>query len=319
VTGLADLNVLPMLGSLGRIFAEIVAGVVLGQIVEALGWTRRLGALTRPLLRLGRLPDAVHVAFATAFVSGAAASSSLVGWRDRGHLTDRQVTLGAVLNGFPNQFAHLPSQLAPMALLVGPKVTAAFFGTQIAAGLARTVAVLLWARRYAGGPGAGAVEHADGASEPRPLRRRMAQAFRNSWRTLRRVGKITLPVCAVFIVLNRLGAFDGLRDWIGALPGLDGFGPQASAVVVAQLASLVTAAGVAAELLRTQIFNERTITLTLLTGSLLALPLRTLRHSLGVYVGVFGPARGARIQLVSQGLRFGFGAASVALLALLWR
>jgi len=36
-------------------------------------------------------------------------------------------------------------------------------------------------------------------------------------------------------------------------------------------------------------------------------------------VGVFGPVRGVRIQLVGQALRFGFGTASVALLALLWR
>jgi len=39
-----------------RILAEISAGVVLGQIIEALGWTDRLGAAIRPLLAVGRLP-----------------------------------------------------------------------------------------------------------------------------------------------------------------------------------------------------------------------------------------------------------------------
>ncbi|MHB8767284.1 MAG: hypothetical protein ACYDA8_23500 [Deferrisomatales bacterium] len=308
--------------SLVKILAEIAAGVYLGQLVEALGWTGRLGRVFRPLLGLGRLPAQVGVSFATAFASGSAANSALVGWRDQGRLTERQMAVAAVLNSFPNQVNHLPSQVVPLALLVGPRVAAAYFGVQVGAGLARTAAALLWARLFPGpAPTPSSIEPPAPSVERRAVRlpAAAAAAWRSSSRTLRRVVKITLPVCALVMVLGRAGAFDGLEAWLGRWPGLAALGPQAGAVIAAHWASLLTAGAAAAELLRQGALDERSAALVLLVGSLVAMPWRTLRHSLGLYVGVFGPTRGGRILALTQGLRFLFGGLGVAALALLWR
>jgi len=67
------------------------------------------------------------------------------------------------------------------------------------------------------------------------------------------------------------------------------------------------------------VLDERAVTLVLLGGSLLAMPVRSFRHSMGVYVGVFGPVEGLRIQLVTQGLRLVFGVLGMVALALVWR
>ena len=55
---------------LGRLLVVIAVGLAVGQVIEAAGWTDKLGLLGAPLFRFARLGPHCSAAFSTAFVSG---------------------------------------------------------------------------------------------------------------------------------------------------------------------------------------------------------------------------------------------------------
>jgi hypothetical protein len=77
-----DLNIRQILARLlwplTRLMLFITIGLIIGQIIEASGWTKTLAALARPLFRFGRLGDHCGAAFTAAFFSGVTANAMLL-------------------------------------------------------------------------------------------------------------------------------------------------------------------------------------------------------------------------------------------------
>ena len=61
-----------------RTVVFISIGLLIGQIIESLGWTARLGRLAWPLINWARLPGAAGTAFTAAFISGVLANTFLL-------------------------------------------------------------------------------------------------------------------------------------------------------------------------------------------------------------------------------------------------
>lgn len=102
-----------------RMTLLISFGLFAGQIIEASGWTGRLSAIVRPLMRWGHLPDGSGASFTTAFVSGTAAQAMLVTFHEEGKLTRKEVILTSLLNGLPAYFLHLPTTFFIILPLAG--------------------------------------------------------------------------------------------------------------------------------------------------------------------------------------------------------
>jgi hypothetical protein len=102
-----------------RLTIFISIGLFAGQIIEASGWTGRLSALVRPLMRWGHLSDSSGASFTTAFVSGTAAQAMLVTFYEEGNLSKREVILTSLMNGLPAYFLHLPTTFFIILPLAG--------------------------------------------------------------------------------------------------------------------------------------------------------------------------------------------------------
>ena len=62
---------------LARLLVFIALGLVVGQTIEATGWTRQLAVVAAPLFRFSNLGDRCSAAFTTSFFSGVAANAML--------------------------------------------------------------------------------------------------------------------------------------------------------------------------------------------------------------------------------------------------
>ncbi len=139
-----------------RTLAFVAGGLLLGQVLEALGWTARLGSLAWPLVRLARLPREAGAAFAAAFASGVAANTLLyTAWRE-GHLSRRELVLANLLNaGVPAFLLHLPTTFFVVYALLG-RAALVYFGLTLAAAVLRSLGVILVGRPGGPGPSCGA-------------------------------------------------------------------------------------------------------------------------------------------------------------------
>ena len=61
-----------------RLMGFITIGLLAGQVIEAMGWTREVAVIARPLFRYSKMGNHCSAAFTMAFISGAAANAMLL-------------------------------------------------------------------------------------------------------------------------------------------------------------------------------------------------------------------------------------------------
>jgi hypothetical protein len=296
-----------LLWPLLRTIGLVTLGVFLGQLVQSLGLTVRLAALVRPLLRWGRFSTEARASFAMAFASGAAAHSMLADSHREGRIGRTELVLSALMNGQPSYLVHLPSTVAILLPLTGV-AGLTYLGLTFTAAVLRTLLLLAWARLTLRN---GA--HAPAAPReelPRIEPRRLLQTL---VRRLRRILLVVIPVYAGILSVEALGFFDWIREAIATrfLPLV--LPVEAIGVVMLSLmAEFTSAAAAAGALLDSGVLTTRHTIVALLVGTILATPLRSLRHQIPVYTGIFSPRLGFLLVALSQTLRAG----SVALVGL---
>lgn len=292
-----------LLWPLAQLMGTIALGLVVGQVIEATGWTRGLAVLARPLFRFGRLGDRCGAAFTAAFASGVAANAMLQGFYAEGKISRTQLFLANFVNQLPAFFLHLPTTFFTVMALTG-RAGALYFALTLAAALGRTFLLLLYGRwrlppelGAAPAAAAGAPRRADVSGIWGTLRDRLPAA-------LTRIGVYVVPIYTAVFVLNRLGAFALLRDWmtrhiVTAVVPVESL----SLVVLGFTAEFTSGFATAGALQDAGMLDVRQTVLALLAGNVLAFPLRALRHQLPHYMGIYAPRTGLQILALGQMFR----------------
>ena len=294
-----------LLWPLTRLILFITIGLSIGQIIEASGWTKTLAILARPLFRFGRLGDHCGAAFTAAFFSGVTANAMLLDFFKERKIARSQLFLSNFINQLPAFFLHLPTTFFIVIPLTG-WAGAIYFLVTFAAVILRTVLFLVYGhfRLSTATIDAGNTT----AGEPTGKQRKLKEVWqRIKSRLPRRLAKIAVYVVPIYIlvfVLNAMGMFQLLRQ---ALSGyvVTAFMPMESlSVVILSFAAEFTSGFAAAgALLEAGVLTIKQTVIALLIGNILAFPIRTLRHQLPRYIGIFSPKMGTQILLMGQGFR----------------
>lgn len=293
--------VLPLL----RLLLFISLGLVLGQVIEATGWTRKLAVLARPLFRFGNLGQRCSAAFTTGFVSGTAANSMLLDFYRENKISKLQLFLTNFVNQLPAYFLHLPTTFFIVVPLTG-RAGLIYFGLTLAATLLRVVAVLLFGHWYSG--------LRPSAKQTRLRSRPEAKSW--TWpEVLSRVKKrlparivsiarIVVPIYTLVYVANVLGFFQAANAWVSESLMVTFMPVESLTVVVLSFAAEFTSGFAAAgALLEAGVLSLKQTVLALLIGNVVAFPIRALRHQLPRYIGIFSPKMGTQLLFLGQGFR----------------
>lgn len=288
---------------LARLMLFIGVGLAAGQLIEAAGWTRRLGHLGAPLFRFGRLGPHCSAAFTTAFISGEAANAMLYGFWKEGRIDRGQLVLTYLANQLPAFFLHLPSTIFMVLPLTGWAGGLYFILTFLAA-LLRLMAVLLVARRLSNAETA----RAAWADSQEPAQRR---AF-SPWAALKAklparllsVATYVVPIYIAVFLLNTAGLFEWTQTWL-AHSFSSAFIPveALSLVVLSFTAEFASGFATAGALMHEGVISTQQAVLALLIGNIVAFPVRALRHQLPRLLGIFAPRTGTMLLLLGQGTR----------------
>ena len=288
-----------------RLMMFIAIGLLIGQIIEATGWTKTLAVLARPLFRFGNLGNHCSAAFSTAFFSGVAANAMLLDFYKEEKITRGQLFLSNFTNQLPAFFLHLPTTFFIVIPLTGLAGALYFLITFIAV-VFRTTLILIFGRFWLPRP------VPDGAEEFQTSPRKTEFNQNQIWDRLKsrlpgrisRIAVYVVPIYTLVFVLNSLGLFTWLREVMAGYVVTTFMPMESLSVVILSFAAEFTSGFAAAgALLDAGVLTVKQTVLALLIGNILAFPIRALRHQLPRYVGIFSPKMGTQLLLMGQGLR----------------
>lgn len=285
-----------------RLTGFISIGLFAGLMVEGMGWTERLAVMARPLMRWGHLSDRMGAVFTTAFFSGAASLAMLMSFHKEGRMSRKEMTLAVLLNTFPSFFLHLPTTFFILLPLVG-KAGIIYLLLTFGAALFRMGAVLTYTHfSFPESPG-----HYNGrASKDKKWKELLLETGKKFISRLTNILVVILPVYLIITLISDMGFFLWLRRSVAHGISSAFIPIEAMSIVifslVAESTSGYAAAGALLDVGRLDVFQT---VLALLLGNIIAAPVRSLRHQMPYYMGIFSPKLGIYLMTASQVFRLG--------------
>ena len=295
-----------LLGPLLRLLGFITLGLVVGQAIEATGWTRRLAVVAAPLFRFSNLGARCSAAFTTAFFSGVAANAMLLDFYKEEKITRRQLYLSNLMNQLPAYFLHLPTTFFVVVPLTG-RAGVIYFLLTFAALAARTVLVSVYGRVFCRSDRL-RTPFGDPLPSARVRPRRSGDVLASIRRKLpgrlTRIAVYVVPIYLFVFLVNAMGGFDAAQQWLARFVVTSVLPVESLSVVILSFAAEFTSGFAAAgALMDAGVLTVRQTVIALLAGNVVAFPLRALRHQLPHYMGIFSPKMGLELVLLGQAVR----------------
>jgi len=288
-----------------RLTFFISVGLFIGDLIEALQWTRSVARVADPLARRARLGDVSAASFTMAFFSGVAANTMLAEAHEKGTISDRELVLSNLFNSLPTYFLHLPTLFFVAAPFIG-RAAGVYVGLTATAALLRTLVITLSGRWLLPPREEGCLPcRLDEMDQKRDKSSPLAKTWKRFCKRLPKILYITAPIYALFFVLKEYGLFEWLESALAGHVGLFSFlPPEALSIVAFHMAAEFTAGLAAAgALIAGSQLTDFQVVLALMLGNVLSSPMRAFRHQFPYYAGIFRPRMAFRLILYNQLLR----------------
>jgi len=291
-----------------RLLSFIFVGLIAGQLIEAMGWTKQVAILARPLFKFSNLGNRCSAAFTTAFISGVAANSMLLEFYQDKKISKIQLFLSNYINQFPAYFLHLPTTVFIVLPLTG-WAGALYFAITFLATLFRTICFLIFGSLYPG------LQPNSQSGQEQLLKESTAKKKQTVPEIIQGIKKklparITniiiwvLPIYTFVFILNINGFFDYLNTAMSQYFAFEIMPMESLGVVILSFAAEFTSGFAAAgALLDAGVLSVKQTVIALLLGNVLAFPIRALRHQIPRYMGIFSPKMGLQLLLSGQFFR----------------
>lgn len=286
-----------------KLMGLVSVGLFVGNLIEALHWTRFLARLAQPLARIGRLCEISAASFSVAFVSGVMANTMLAEAYAQGKLSRRELILSNLFNSVPTYFLHLPS----MVFITAPILKSAsliYLGITVGSAVLRSVCILLVGRIVLKD-----LDRCFAIDMPVEEKLTVQQILDKTWRRFRRRIKkilmITAPIYVGVHFLQKFKVFAAVEVFLAEhMSGLPWLHPQSMGIIVFQLAAEFSAGMAAAgALLDAGSMSVRDVVIALIVGNVLSSPMRAFRHQFPYYAGIYKPGLALELIFCSQGFR----------------
>ncbi|HYA03803.1 MAG TPA: hypothetical protein VEI04_11885 [Syntrophobacteria bacterium] len=275
------------------------------QVLIELGVFDKLAFIGRPLAKLARLPAEAGLTFVTSLGSVVAGNAMLARLHAEGKLDGGETFLIALLNSTPIYIREsFTYQLPVMLPLLGLKVGGVYFAAFLAAGVVRVLFVIIAGRLCYARPARSGLEAqpkvAAAAEGGRPrLRAALVDGFTRQKRILLRVCATFVVITFLIFVLTNSGLISRVVPYVKPLTDLFDLPPSCVVPLGAYILSPLVGATSIGAMLRDGLLNEWQGIVACLLGSILMLPVFTLRFSFPRYAAIFGVDLGSKILATS--------------------
>ncbi len=296
-----------------KVIPPIVIGVLIMDFVVEMGWVKKLGFLTSPLMRFGNLREEIGLSFLTSFGSSAAGNSMIAKLHYDNHIDRKETIIATMVNSFPSSIV-LSRDLLPVVVTLLGTTGLIYLGIVVLIGFLKTLIALLAARLLLTPKPFGEMHY---TTEKVGYREASVRALRRSRHSLTRI-ILTLIILSILVFqLMETGIF----DW-AASAMQDSFlvryvHVEGLPIIAGWFASNIAAYTIAGNLLEAQMLSPKDIIVALLVGRILASVVR-IRTMLPYYAGIFKPELGVRIMTISLIMQNGIMLGIVAVIIMFW-
>ncbi|MBA3008653.1 MAG: nucleoside recognition protein [Proteobacteria bacterium] len=295
-----------------RLMGLITIGLFTGQVIEAMGWTRQLAVLARPLFRYSKMGNHCSAAFTMAFISGVPANAMLLEFYETKKISKLQLFLANYINQFPAFFLHLPTTMFIVLPLTGVAGGIYFFITFLAT-LFRTLCFLSFGHFFLNSRdtvySSGQTEDICSKQEKSTPKKIDRSTLIRSIQTrlpirITNIFTWVLPIYTLVFILQINGFFEQLNQTISSHLTLSLIPVESlSIVILSFVAEFTSGFAAAGALMNAGVLSVKQTVIALLLGNVLAFPIRALRHQLPQYMGIFSPKMGLELLLSGQFFR----------------
>lgn len=289
---------LRVLDFMAYVFPRIIPALVMCNIFLEMGLMKRLMPLGRTFTKVAHLPAVVSLPFISSFGSAYVGGAIVIDLLDKKLLDDRQALLSSVALSIPVFFREFVSYYLPTAVsILGWTLGCIYVGIHAMVIGAKALFVILMGRRSP--PCDWKEDEPDGVEDTKTsLRGAVQKGVRDSIRPLKRMA-ITIPLAALVIFeLEALGVFDYSATMVEKI----GFSLCAVPAIVSYIAHPMMGLSMLAVLYHQGDIMLAEAVTAMLLGSLLHLPVITLRSSGTYYIGVYGPRLGVKLVALSSSI-----------------
>jgi len=287
-----------------RIIPSIFLGIVLVNILENTGWTKRVGWLAKPFTRLGRLKEASGVSFIVAFGSPSSANAMLMQLFRENKIEKKEMYIASLANTFPASLMHWRSMLPVLIPLLG-LTGILYFVTFVFIGFLKTIVVLIAGRFILKGN-----SELLQAENPVIVKLKPVELIKKSVKQglplMKRIIFITIPVTVLIFWLISIGVFDWLTLHIQGVTKFFPIPVEGLSITAAYFGQTVVAYTIAGNMLAAGAISAKNIILALLLGQVLSSIISAFRYSAPYYIGIFGTKMGSELLIYSSVLRVFF-------------
>ena len=278
----------------GRTLPIIAASLIVVELLSAYGLLRKLQGIFSPLVRLGRLPAEAGPALAASIGSTLTADTVIASHYRSGRLDRGQALLSAEANTLPGYVTETFTYMLPvMAPALGHPVGWFYLSAFLFAGILKAIFVVLGGRWLYH-------RRSNESGNATPDEEEFQIGTKTPGEGLRRACKLFVKVAAMLTATSFVMAWihcGGLLDKAAVLfsPFLAWIGLEESLFlpVLGYAASPMAGAAAVGALYKGGAVGAQAATVGALAGSLLSLPVFTLRYSMARHIAVFGPKLGS--------------------------
>ena len=291
-----------------RVLIIMFVSLYAAQVLIKTGLLKRLEFIGRPLARLANLPYEAGITFVASFGSVLAGNTMLGKLYNENKMDRTQTLLAALLNTAPVYVKETFTYQIPVIIpLLGLKVGFLYFLTFIASGMIKVLFVIICGR----------IKLKDPKSETYPLDSNSGDASMTANKKFGHIlissfadqGKTFLKVSGVFVTTTFLifllinnGVITVLSNYVGPLTDFFRLPPSCVLPVGTYMFSPLVGAASIGAMLKDGILTDLQGIKACILGSLLMLPIFSLRYSFAKYTSIFGFSLGSIILSVSTGL-----------------
>ncbi len=306
----SEFTAIAILQASGWILFAVAIGAFIANIIESRNWTGFATFILKPLMKFSRLPGVCGISFGTAFFSNNAAGSMLASSYADGRITRKEMFIGAITNSFPAKFKHMTRPAIVIIPMLG--ITAVIYLLlQLVLEVLQVLLVFSFGRRK-NNEKAEYVEEENRKELP-GWNESIRYSLKGTGKILIRVILITLPIFILVAYLGDKGVFKKMekqipKDMQAVLS------PEIIAIMSSKMGGLVSSATIADKMFKEGRVTSLQILIALMAANLITIPFSALRRNLPTAVGIFPRRDGVWIVGMTQGLRFVFNLAALAIL-----
>jgi hypothetical protein len=285
-----------------RLCFFISIGLLIGEFIESLNWTRYAAKVASPLARKAHLKDVSAASFSVAFFSSITANTMLAEAYEKGKISERELIISNLFNSLPTYLLHMPSIFFIAAPFIG-SAAALYVGLTAFAAILRTGAIVYSGKFLLLPQEEGCLPcRLNELDEKREFKSVAHKTLNRFKKRLPKMLYLTCPIYTFFFALKQLGVFDWLESLMTNSVSFFSFlPPESITIVIFHMTAEFTAGLAAAGALMSDTGLSVSHTVgALMLGNLLSTPIKALRRQFPYYAGIYGPKLAARMVFYNQ-------------------